>query len=239
MVLQPSTARPPVAAFFVGIGIRTHERSATQRHVALIYNPKDGSTQLSHLRGNYDFVDEPWDSSYMWAPAGDLDELERPTVVARLLALAKSKPNIPYGFRMGDSVFELNADGSLRYRKGAPVTGLTCSTFVVCFFASMHRPILDADTWPIRQEDVGWAVGIAAAMARESLDRDRLRAAGAAATDARIRPEELVAAYIQAPWPMDFTNAERVARDVIADLASVPPVQPPFLGRPGNPPAAR
>lgn len=242
MVMEPGTRQPPVDQWFVGIGIRAPIRAPHQRHVAILYNPQQGETRLSHLTGDFGFTDERWDGSYLWQAAGDLDEVELPTVVARFNSLRRNWPAIPYGFRFKSCNFDFNQDGSVRFKAGGQEDGLTCSTFIVRLFECLGWPIADIDTWPDRPEDTQWARDLAAHMAnapiaqRVPVLRDRLRAArDAADKDPRVRPEELAGAFVQRPWPVRFAAAEAVARQIIAELAAVPAVRVPYVRRPGEP----
>lgn len=242
MITEPDTQRPPMDQWFVGIGIRFNSRNREVRHVALIYNPQYGETRLSHLRGDFGFADEAWDASYRWQAAGGLDELERPTVVARLHALRRNKPAIPYGFRYKACNFRFESDGTVRFIAGGAEDGFTCSTFIVRLFEVLGWPIVNIATWPKREEDEQWARQLSQWMVtapdtpRIASVQSRLRTVSTSipSMDPRVRPEELVGAFVQQRWPVDFVTAEAIARQVIDELASVPLARPPFTGRPGN-----
>ena len=131
-MLNPPTADPGSTIAHVGVAIKRVGSNNNQRHVALVYRRGDNSLRLSHLLWHKRFADEPWDGTFHWAPAGDLDrEIEEPIVAARLASIEALRPQIPYGFHRRGCRFVIAADGTLTFNADKDVgAGLTCSTYI-------------------------------------------------------------------------------------------------------------
>jgi hypothetical protein len=203
----------------VAIGIYTSVPQIRQRHVAIVYNRQPNETRLSHLAWDYWFRDELWDGKYLWQEAVDLEPENRVAIVTFLINLDRSRPEIPFGFQGAGCAFTIDSqDGSVKFEAGVRGTGLTCATFICLVFSSLKLPILVPDTWPKdRPEDVEWRTRTIERLALQ-VPADRLAAIKSAVADARIRPEELTASFVQRPWPVSFPDAEVLAREVIDEL---------------------
>jgi hypothetical protein len=206
--------------------------------VAIVYNSAAGTTRLSHFESDFAFKDAPWDGSYLWQEVPDLELPNRTTVVAFLLNLNRSRPQIPFGFRKAGCRFLLNAEtGEMEFRTDDAGTGLTCSSFVALVFDSLHLPILNEATWPTdRPEDAQWRENIIALLVAGGMPPERALRIKQAQSEARVRPEEMAGAFVQMPWPVSFDAALAVAAEIVAELEEVIPKPPPAAAPQAAPP---
>ncbi len=185
--------------------------------------------RLSHLNADYDFRDDPWDFRYEWSATPELDEYDRPTIVARLNCLRISAPKIPFGFRIGESRFEDVGNGTYVYRPADPSEGLTCTTYADLVFRSLGFPVVNVSTWPQRDSDETWRQAMIRYMTMHGLNPDRVQMVAKAQRDARVRPEEFVSAFVQPDWAVTFQRIQAIVQHVIDDLETAlqdPPVVP-------------
>jgi hypothetical protein len=222
---KPTGQAPPSGTLFVGIGIRRVLRATAphpQHHVALIYSTAGGRCRLSQLEADYRFIDCLWelDGNYLWRGTPALDEVDMATTVAWLTDLNRSKPEIPYGFQSAGCKFTWDiATGGLRLSPDGPGVGLTCATFVCAVFNSLSLPLIDDEEgWPVdRPEDSMWRWHMLGAL---KYSTERVFAARSTPPDPRIKPEEVVAAFGQDPWPVDYVRVRAIAQQIVDEVAA-------------------
>jgi hypothetical protein len=115
----------------------------------------------------------------------------------------------------------------MEFRAGDLGTGLTCASFIVLVFDSVHLSIIDEQTWPIdRPEDAQWRERIIALLVATAMPAERALRIKDSQSEARVRPEEIAGAFVQTPWPVEFHKAATVAREIVAELEEVIPRPP-------------
>jgi hypothetical protein len=201
----------------VAFGIR--QTDVSQRHVAIIYESDNGDVRMSHLRFHLFWEDAEYDHLYYWTHLPDLEPEERPTVIGFLAMLTQLRPSIPMGFRAAGCKFTVDeASKTMTFTAGAPGTGLTCTTYIALVFSSLNLPLIDESTWPSRSDDHIWQTSVLEKLRQMSASPEHITALQATIGAARIRPEEIVAAGTLLNWPVSFTRAEAIAREVLAEL---------------------
>jgi hypothetical protein len=211
---------PPATGEFVGVGIRTTDIGSGQKHVVLVYSRPDESTWQLGLDWHYRLHDEQWDPRNLWQTAGDLDPTDLPTVIAYLEHVRRSKPRIPYAFRALGCRFSVNAtSGLLEFDAKEVGAGLTCATFIVFFFRAMQFPLINAESWPTEREgDAEWREKIIDWMRKTNVPQAHIDAVVLQTPETRVRPEEVVAAFIQPQWPKSFDECVDVALEIATEV---------------------
>jgi hypothetical protein len=139
-------------------------------------------------------------------------------VFAVLISETARNPNIPYGFAFDENCFD--NDGT--YRPMEIGKGLTCASFVIALFHSHGYPIVKLESWKMRSEDVAWQKKILDPLRRHATF-EHVNAASAYVGQFRYRPEEVAAAAVRAPPPLDFDESVRLATDILATLGVTGP----------------
>lgn len=190
-----------------------------QLHVALIYSAPGHDCRLSQLESDYKFIDCPWDGRFLWRGTPALDEVDMAVTVALLIDLNKSKPEIPYGFQSSGCTFKWDiATGGYRLSPDGPGVGLTCATFVCTVFNTLSLPLLINEGWPSdRPEDSIWRSSMAGSI---PFSTERLFGIRSATPDPRVRPEEVVSAFGQEPWPVDYARVRAIAQEIVDEVAA-------------------
>lgn len=206
---------------FLGVGIR--RVTQTQHHVVFVYEAPDGSLRLSHLEWHRRFRgDAPWDGQYYWCTAAGMDELNRKTIAAWLHALARKPQSMDYGLSFDDCEFIADGDGTYAFVAKTPGKGVTCATFVMLVLQTVGFPLLDAETWQTRPEDVQWQESIIQTLRQHSgMTEQEADLVAQDVGSARFRPIEVATAAQHDPWPVNFHTATALAADVMADVANL------------------
>ncbi len=220
-MIRPGNEMTAEPLSHLGIAIRrTDER---QHHIALIYEPSDGGTFLSHLRWHHDFRGrDVWDVRYYWNSVSGIHETNRKVVASWLESLSKAPQKIGYGFSSEGCEFIVTPAGATSFVSSVPGKGLTCATFVMLVFDTLGFQMLDRETWPQRADDVHWQTEIIAKLRQHSAmtEQDLALLAGDLAS-VRFRPIEVAAASQIEPWPVAFVDAAALADQILADVAAL------------------
>ena len=220
-LVNPKGQSPPRGTLFIGIGIKRIRSilPASQHHVALIYSAPGHECRLSQLESDYKFVDCLWDGRFFWRGTPALDEVDIAVTVAFLIDLNKSKPEIPYGFKSSGCTFKRDlATGAFRLSPDGPGVGLTCATFICTIFRTLSLPLLVDAGWPSdRPEDSAWVSGMVGLL---NYPTQRLFAMRGTVPDPRVRPEEVVSAFGQDQWPVDYSDVHAIAQEIIQEVAA-------------------
>lgn len=95
--------------------------------------------------------------------------------------------------------------------------GLTCATFVVAFFHSLGWPIVELESWPNgREGDAEWQDAILNALLSSGASSQHIDTACEHIGVARYRPEEVAVAATCDDPPLNFSDADELARDLLA-----------------------
>jgi hypothetical protein len=186
-----------------------------------LYGAVDG-IRLSHLRSHLEWCDEAYDGKYFWTLAADLEAEERPTVIAFLGAMRKTPLKVPFGFESVGCRFSLDSTtGHIEFSATKSGTGLTCATYIVLVLNSLSLPLIQAETWKPRPTDALWQTEIVELLKKlKPAAHAHFEAIGRTIGCSRIRPEEVIAAATERPWPVRFEKAEAIARSVVEQLAA-------------------
>ncbi len=122
---------------------------------------------------------------------------------------SSSEYKIPYAFRFGNDRFDLQT-AEFRLEDGL---GLSCSTFVLTLFNSVHLPLVDLTGWPNREDDITRHRSLLEKM-RNGIPRSNIPPAPpehvdrvAAEVDCiRVRPEEVAATALYNHFPTQFVD---------------------------------
>src|SRR5690606_9266462 len=100
---------------------------------------------------------------------------------------------------------------------------LTCATFVLALCARVGIRLLKAEEWPARPQEDAAAFE---QLIRWLKPRDPVHAAEVEKEKGcvRFRPEEVAASATHKPPPSPFEHAERIGREIMAELASSAPL---------------
>lgn len=196
----------------LGVALRKVNDSG-QLHVGLLHKPDDKSAQILHLQTHLDLKNEVPTNDYRWIQV-DLDDLNRRAIVGLCEAIASTQAKIPYGFAFNGTYF--SATGNfLEHGLGK---GLTCATFIMAVFRTLHFEILKVSEWQSRDGDVEWQTEMVGYLRRKHGEL----LAGIVAShigDPRFRPEEAAAGAVSADRPLSFDDASRLGARIRSTLA--------------------
>ena len=203
----------------LGIALRTF-RGEAQIHVGLLYKIDDAPALMLHLRWHFDVKNEVPTNEYRWVQI-DLDEFNRRNLAGLCRLIASRADKIPYGLNYNGLYFSASGE----YLTHALGEGLTCATFVMAAFATYKIPILKLAEWGIRPEDVEWQSG----QVRRMQQQFPIVAAAMRGFigQPRFRPPEIAAGAISAKRPLGIKDAERLGRQIVADLMASYQGNPP------------
>lgn len=197
----------------VALGIKTV--SDAQRHCGFLY--KGDEVRFLHLAFHFDLRDETAKADLGWVDC-PIDGINQQVLAVYLSKLASNAGTIPYGFDASGSVFDpISGD----YIAPPPGKGLTCATFISALLKSLGYNIVDLDTWPVRSEDDAFIDYIIRTLRQINADDAHISGVKASLPAKRLRPEEVVGAIPEQPWPVAFQVAEVNAKEVITELASL------------------
>lgn len=201
------------------VGVMIGRSSPAQNHVGLLYQSDSGPRML-HLAWHYwlrndDPNEEPW-CDYLWVDLNFEDPENREALAAVLGNIwLSTQQNIPYGFSYEGEAFE--ADGSFVLPPMG--RGLTCATFVIKALAHAGFQLLDLATWQGQKDDADWKDKIINSLkGRSGVSEDHLEGLRNDVNAMRVRPEHVVGAGMSAPWPVNFVDADVIAKEVLAEL---------------------
>ena len=200
----------------VPLGVAITQVNAQQRHIGIIYCI-DGTPRLCHLASHHDLRDEPLPKKYLWGEIG-IDEFSQSTVAAYVSEVSQNR-EIAYGLHSEGPCF----DDAGRYVPQTHGKGLTCATFVLEIFDVLGFSLLNRDEWPKRPGDKDWQENIikiitpsASPEHIETMRRDVGKVK-------RFCPEEVAAACLSTDHPVPFSEAEKLAEQILADVRSAFP----------------
>jgi hypothetical protein len=198
---------------FVAVGISScgHDR----RHVGIFYR-SSGTLQFLHLAWHFDLRSSSPKHCYGWVQPNLNPARSRNISALCRLILRKNLNGIPYAFSSPNDCIDSNTGA---YLLGPTNHGLSCATFVAAVFHAGGLPLIQYDSWPpVRQGDSEWKAFVI----------EQLQASGASSLhieavkiqdNARVRPEDIVAASHLAPAiPASFSAVDPVAAAVVADI---------------------
>lgn len=202
-----------MCAVFCHVSDRTP--GSEQLHSGFVVQGDNGSYFIVDLQWHYLFSDRPLDAdvAYIYATPPAWGEVNQEIISARLSWLAsKYKNKIPYSVA-GYGVKFRNGDW-LGVEEG---NGLTCTTFVSEFLASLALPLIDLNNWYPREGDEQWRqkimIHFERAVANNKMTREHVefqRNIIERSNVARVRPADVIVA---ASKPLTPLSLDAVAHD--------------------------
>jgi hypothetical protein len=209
---------PQMVIKYVGVAI---ERVPHGRHLGVVYRQED-EWRILHLGWHLRLYDErmPKEGShYLWVdpePAIDEIRLEILAAFCRLVAQRNVDAGLPYGFSNPKNWFD-PVTGAARVTSDG--MGLTCASFVLAVFSSNGLPLINEDTWMLREDDKiyhEWIIQCLENTPEATKEhRERLRESLPAI---RYRPEEVAGAAACDPIPADFSQCRRMGVEILGLL---------------------
>lgn len=204
---------PTLAIAIGGVDVT---RSATQRHVGILFQSEGNGLQLIHLGWHDDFACQAATYDYFWIPVIGVNEVVQVTIADWLETFWVVHQNkIPYSINpFNDSPF----DSSGKLRPLLPGEGFTCATFVLWAFLAQKVNLIVADSWLSRDSDIGWQQKMIHYLRNTNPPVPQAHIDAQAATNDRIvrfRPEEVAGVVGSFDGkPADFKVAIGLAEDV-------------------------
>jgi hypothetical protein len=204
------------------VGVSIIPTDANQLHCGFVFKFQ-GAVRHLHLAWHHRLEDDTAtiDITFVNLPA--LDPINRLVVVAQLSQLKQNGLTIPYGFSLKNVTYnqdfttlQFESDGTF-----APLpkgVGLTCATFVLVTMESLGLRLIDEDTWPSRDEDKAWQAHIVGML--EARASEHAAALKSNIGLVRVRPDEVAGAGTEKDWPVEFQSANRLARQILSELAA-------------------
>lgn len=183
-----------------------------QLHVGLLHKPDDKPPHVLHLQTHLDLRNEVPSAGYRWIQV-DLDDLNRRALVGLCEAIAGAQAKIPYGFAFNGAYF--SATGN--FLEQGLGKGLTCATFIMAVFRTLHFETLKVSEWRSREGDLEWQTEMVGHLRRKhgELLADVV---GNHIGDPRFRPEEAAAGAVSSDRPLSFDDASKLGARIRASL---------------------
>jgi hypothetical protein len=201
-----STLPPSAVALAVG---------AVRLHAGIAFKLSDGEVQVLHLAMHYKLRTSEWGGWCYAMPHPTLDILDLILVASFCGMIKTRRPRIPYGLRFKRSSFD--DDG--KFTPGSDESGLTCASFVIAVFDWATIPLVLGDAWQARADDAAAQAKLVTVL-REYGDAapEHIEAVEREVGCIRIRPEEVAGATTTESRPVNFVDAERIGREVLAEF---------------------
>jgi hypothetical protein len=188
------------------------------KHIGVLYHLDNGVPRFCHLGWNWSLrIDKPT-QSYFWGKSG-LDRYTKRFLAAQFDLIGRANPDtIPYGIDAYGKCFD--SDGN--YIPLPVGKGMTCASFIVSVFRSLGIPLIDETTWPKgRESDKEWGHWVLQMLRRDpAVPITHIDALKSDIDEAsRFRPCEIAAALLSEDPPVPFEDAERLANEILAEMA--------------------
>lgn len=181
-------------------------------HAAIVYRSSNGKPYFLHICSSGQVLNEESSNTlkkFAWS-VPKLPSMVLKDIAAFCESMGNRPPKLAYRFKHTiDTV--LVSKGDTFTLKGRS-SGFTCATFVLAFFQTFNKPLLDLETWEHRGEDDDWIKQLV-----EMFENDK-RAYGLTPKDieelkselpcVRFRPQEVVASCRASSHPTPFEEAE-------------------------------
>jgi hypothetical protein len=202
-------------------GVAIRNVGGSYRHVGILYS-QDGQWRLLHLAAHRKLCDDPMPmpgARHLWInlePAVEEARLESFAAYCRLIWQRNSDGGLPYAFSSPVNWFDANGVLVIQTIDGV---GLTCSSFVLAVFLAAKLPLLNEDTWIVREDDREWQQTVTALVEQSgAATPEHIRLMRQSIPAIRYRPEEVAAAAASDPIPVDFTPCIALADEILRML---------------------
>jgi hypothetical protein len=209
----------------LGVAICLNPFPHCNTHVGIIYRDARERLWVVHLAWHKTLRNNILEDDFSVATP-NLDPLEEPYLAeycAKVGRSSRNHRNIPFNLRY-DPDTQFDEDGHLRLSPSG--TGLNCATFVVTVFRSAGRPLVQPDTWLIREGqerriDEAVHQRYVASLSQDP-DPDRQKQAKIIQPEIgcfRIRPHEVAGACLESILPATFSQCGPNGEYVLEMLA--------------------
>src|SRR4051812_13925299 len=182
------------------------QKTPNGRHLGVLYK-REGSWRLLHLGWHFQLGDHPMPqlgSQFVWVnPEPVIDEIRLEVLAAlcRLISERNVDRGLPYGFSKPHNWFD-PATGAVReFENGM---GLTCASFVLAVFSSNGTPLINEDTWRVREDDKQFHNWVIKRMEATRVSPEHLEGMRKSLPAIRYRPEEVAGAAACEVIPANF-----------------------------------
>jgi len=200
------------------VAIAVKQVSPGQFHTAILHRHELQGLSLLHLTWHYELRNEPPKESYIWVECA-LPSLRTRQVAAkcRLIWKRHKEEGLPYGLSYARGAFD-PLNGKLLLDPGS--SGLTCATFVLAIFQTCGIQLVQAETWPRRDDDEEWQRQVVEALRQRGAKQDHVAALCQEIGCFRFRPPEVAAASSLSAPPNDFYSVDVRAIELVAVFES-------------------
>ena len=201
-------------------GVSFQKADTEQYHVGVVYtSSEDDSTvkKVLNLAGHLDLrsVNLNTAKRCVILPTIPSSLARQISVTCRAIWTKNSENLTPYALSPPSDCFNpLSGDLTLKEDQ----IGLTCATFVLSVYFSLNIPVLDHNTWLVREDDRKWQEYVIenylpAWRASEEHIEQVLEEVG----NIRVRPEEVAGAAIVYPPTVEFDEAIVESQKIVAE----------------------
>jgi hypothetical protein len=157
-----------------------------------------------NLLNNEIYKIKKWVKFEAFASDTTIFEYRLPAIIKFMEYIYKENANkIPYATNFSQTRF--TDDGQLVL--GENENGLTCATFVQCYFDSVGLNLVDLETWIHRDEDNDWKKFVIGMMVISQVSENHIANVEKEPLNYRLKPEEIAVASSKSlsELPADFT----------------------------------
>ena len=216
---------PPPTTGGVFAGVVLERLKSNWTHVGFLYRIERSDAYVLHLWGHRQLVHEPPREGQLCVLC-EIEPVRLPSLAAFARRLYRKNKNqgIPYAFSSPEQEW-FSTEGSLLL--GPERLGLTCGNFVLALFRAAGLPLVQLDTWPVREDDSLWQQSVldewapAIAEAKQKTQEHFAQVRNEIGT-VRCRPAEIGGAALASEFPCAFDTAVKLATDVEQALPARP-----------------
>ncbi len=208
---------PPSKTDGVFAGVILERLKSDWTHVGFLYRIEDSDAYVLHLWGHRKLLHEPPREGQLCVLC-EIEPVRLPSLAAFARRLYRKNKNqgIPYAFSSPEQDW-FSAEGSLLL--GPERLGLTCANFVLALYRAAGLPLVQLDTWPVREDDSAWQQSVLAewapaiAEAKQKTQEHFAQVRNEIGT-VRCRPTEIGGAALASEFPCSFDTAIKLAVEV-------------------------
>jgi hypothetical protein len=216
---------PPSNTGGVFAGVILERLKSDWTHVGFLYRREASDTYVLHLWGHRKLLHEPPREGQLCVLC-EIEPVRLPSLIAFAHHLYQKNKNqgIPYAFSSPEQDW-FSVEGGLLL--GPERLGLTCANFVLAIFRAAGLPLVQLDTWPVREDDSAWQKSVldewapAIKRAKKKKQKHFAQVRNEIGT-VRCRPAEIGGAALASEFPCAFDTAVKLAVGVESAL----PVRP-------------
>lgn len=216
---------PPSNTDGIFAGVVLERLNSNWTHVGFLYRTEGSDAYVLHLWGHRRLLHEPPREGQLCVLC-KIEPVRLPSLAAfaRRLYRKNKDHGIPYAFSSPEQDW-FSAEGSLLL--GPERLGLTCANFVLALYHAVGLPLVQLDTWPVRESDSAWQQSVldewAPAIAeKKQKTQEHFAQVRNEIGTVRCRPAEIGGAAVASEFPCAFDTAVKLAVDVERALPARP-----------------